>query len=289
LPLSCAIGREKPQGFERKRRGLVEGPTVDRDPAHSRALPGAEPASVSNEQLVAAYRSTGDPRDLDCLLQRNERLIHHVLKRFRTTPEPYEDLFQVARVGLIKAAQRFDPGRGSGFTTYAIAIVEGEVRHHLRDNLLVRQPRWAKNLYARIQQEQQDFYQENKRSPTMEELAEAVNVHEEGILEVIRAYGIADLHSLDEPVAEGAAQPDRRLVRSLRLETFTLPIEDRILLYDAVGALSDLHKKIIYLMFFYDLTQQQVADDLGLTQRTVSREQTKALSRLKAVLSKKIL
>jgi RNA polymerase sigma-B factor len=249
----------------------------------------AHRTKATNEALVAAYQRTGDPQDLDLLLHRNERLVHHVLKRFRTSGEPYEDLFQVARLGLVKAAQRFDGGRGTNFTTYAIAIVDGEVRHHLRDNLLVRQPRWAKALYAKIQLAQQDFYHQYNRSPTIAEVAQAVNVQEEGVLEVIRAYGTADLHSLDEPFSDGSPLPDRRLVRSLRPETFALPIEDRIILYEAVNALSDLHKKIIYLMFFNDLTQQQVADEMGLTQRTVSREQTKALTRLKAVLSKKIL
>ncbi len=164
------------------------------------------------------------------------------------------------------------------------------MRHHLRDNLLLRQPRWAKHLYRQIQQAQHDFHREHQRSPSVRELAEAVNVREEGVLELIRCYGIADLHSLDEPFSEGEpATPDRSAVRSIRHQSFSLPIEDRILLYDALRALSDVHKKIIYLVFFKEMTQQQVADEMGLTQRTVSREQSKALSRLKAVLGRKIL
>ncbi len=106
---------------------------------------------IANEDLVANYRA-GDTESLDVLLRSNEPLLHHVLKRFSHSAEPYEDLFQVARLGLMKAAQRFDTQRGTSFTTYAVAIVDGEVRHYLRDSLLLRQPRWSRGLYQRIQE-----------------------------------------------------------------------------------------------------------------------------------------
>lgn len=244
---------------------------------------------VSNEDLIALYHTNSQVEILEEILRRNEGLLHHTLKRFSYSHEAYEDLFQVARMGLIKAAQRHDCARGSSFATYAMAIVDGEVRHYLRDCLLVRQPRWARALYRRIQEAQTEFYRTAKRSPTLSELAKAVNLREEGVLEVIRVYGALDLHSLDEPLGESdVGSPDRTLMRSVRQETFSLPIEDRIMLYDALGALSDLHKRIVYLLFFRDLSQEEVAQETGLTQRTVSREQSKALARLKAVLGKKL-
>lgn len=244
---------------------------------------------LTNEDLIGAYHQALDVTYLDELLRRNEGLLHHALKRFSYSSEAYEDLFQVARLGLIKAAQRYEREKGNSFATYAIAVVDGEIRHYLRDNLLIRQPRWARGLYQRIQEAQTEFFRAQGRSPTMSELSEAANLQEEGVLEVIRVYGALNLHSLDEPFADsGVDPPDRRLMRSTRQETFSLPIEDRILLYDALAALSDLHKRIIYLMFFKDLTQQEVADEIGMTQRTVSREQSKALARLKIVLGKKI-
>ncbi|MHB1342990.1 MAG: sigma-70 family RNA polymerase sigma factor [Thermoleophilia bacterium] len=247
--------------------------------------PGQEAA---NENLVARYRA-GDTESLDLLLRSNEPLLHHVLKRFAHSAEPYEDLVQVARLGLLKAAQRFDAQRGTSFTTYAVAIVDGEVRHHLRDSLLLRQPRWALGLYQRIQETQADFFQKHDRPPTTSELAALINVREEGILEIIRVHGGLSLHSLDEPFEDSERSVvDKSLVRALRAENFALPVEDRILLYDALGALSDLQKKIVYLLFFGDLTQQEVADEMGLSQRAVSREQVKALGRLKSILTKRI-
>lgn len=252
---------------------------------------GVESSGLTNEELVSTYQLSRDVAVLDQLLQGNEGLIHHVLKRFAHSGEPYEDLFQVARIGLIKAAQRFDLDKSCSFATYAVAIADGEVRHHLRDGLLMRQPRWARALYQRILDTQNEFFHTHKRSPSIKEISEAVNVREEGVLEIIRVYGALDLHSLDEPFDDHqeAATFDRTLVRAVRQETFSLPIEDRITLYDALGVLSDAHKKILYLLFFRELTQQEVANEMGMTQRTVSREQTKALTRLKAILNKKIL
>jgi RNA polymerase sigma-B factor len=282
-------GRDNTYRRERPPRAAAP-PRAERTGQHA-ALSTDDLTELSNEELVRTYQSTHDVTMLDQLLQRNERLIHHVLKRFAHASEPYEDLFQVARIGLIKAAQRFDVDKSCAFATYAVAIADGEVRHHLRDGLLLRQPRWARALYQRILDTQNEFFHTHHRSPTMKELSAAVNVQEEGILEIIRVYGALDLHSLDEPFGDtrDAQGPDRTLMRAVRQETFTLPIEDRITLYDALGVLSDMQKKILYLLFFRDLTQQQVANEMGMTQRTVSREQTKALTRLKAILNKKIL
>jgi RNA polymerase sigma-B factor len=259
----------------------------------SRADPELSPSRPSSaagsDALLREYQLSHAPHLLDQIVQDNDGLLHHVLKRFANAGESYDDMYQVARLGMVKAVQRFDPRRGTAFSTYAVAIVDGEVRHHLRDCLLVREPRWARSLYAHIQEAQDAFYKKNGRFPTIAELAAAVNVQEEGVLEIIRYYGAINLHSLDEPFADaGEAELDRTVVRSLRQEPFSLPIEERIMVHEALQTLSDLHRRIIYGLFFRDLTQQQVADEEGLSQRTVSREQNKALSRLKSVMGTRI-
>jgi RNA polymerase sigma-B factor len=251
-------------------------------------LPEEERAQAGSSALEE-YQSSRRPELLDHIVQENDGLLHHVLKRFAGAGEPYDDLYQVARLGLVKAVQRFDPYRGTAFSTYAVAIVDGEVRHYLRDCLLVREPRWARALYARIQRRQDAFYRDRGHFPTIAELAAAVNVQEEGVLEVLRYYGALSLHSLDEPFGDSTdSELDRTLVRSLRRESFSLPIEDHIVVQQALKKLSDLHRKIIYSLFFRDLTQQEVAEEMGLSQKTVSRERTKALSRLKTLMGTRI-
>ena len=245
---------------------------------------------MENEQLLAVYAETRSPATLDEVVRRNQNLLHHILKRFSYASEPYEDLLQVANLGLIKAAQRFDGGRGVRFSTYATAIVDGELRHHLRDSLLMRQPRWVKKVYHQIQEKSNELSHKLGRPPEVAELAKALNINEDGILEVMNLYSRIQLHSQDEPFtpAELQAEADPHLVHSIRQQTFALPIEDKIALYAALDRLSAFQKRLIYLLFFKDLTQSEVAEEMGLTQKKVSRESIKALGRLKEVMGRKV-
>ena len=245
---------------------------------------------MDNEQLLAAYAEAGSTATLDEIVRRNQNLLHHILKRFAYAGDPYEDLLQVANLGLIKAAQRFDAERGVRFSTYATAIVDGELRHHLRDSLLMRQPRWVKKVYQEIQAKSTELMHKLGRPPEVSELARALNINEAGILEVMNLYARIDLHSRNEPFAPGELDEgaDPRLVHSLRQESFALPIEDRIALYDALDRLSAFQRRLIYLLFFKQLTQTEAADELGLTQKRVSRESIKALGRLKQVLGRRV-
>ena len=245
---------------------------------------------MENEQLLAAYADTGSPATLDEIVRRNQNLLHHILKRFAYAGDPYEDLLQVANLGLIKAAQRFDARRGVRFSTYATAIVDGELRHHLRDSLLLRQPRWVKKIYREIQAKSNELMHKLGRPPEVAELAQALNITEAGILEVTNLYARIDLHGRNEPFVPGELDEgaDPRMVHSLHQNSFALPIEDRITLYDALDKLSAFQRRLIYLLFFKDLTQTEVADELGLTQKKVSRESIKALDRLKEILGRRV-
>ena len=244
---------------------------------------------MNNEQLVAEYAATRSPVSLDQIVRDNQRLLHHVLKRFATADEPYEDLLQVANLGLIKAVQRFDPSKGVRFSTYAVPVIEGEVRHHLRDSLLLRQPRWVKRVYHEIEDAVGNLTRKLGRPPHLSEIAAELNISEAGILEVLNVYARIDLQGLPDSYADGdgpVADPNE--VHSLHLSSFSLPIEDRIALYDALDALTAFQRKLIYLLFFREFTQHEVAAALGLTQKKVSRESIKALARLKQVMTRRV-
>ncbi|RJQ42845.1 MAG: sigma-70 family RNA polymerase sigma factor [Gaiellales bacterium] len=243
-----------------------------------------------NEKLIAEYQQTRDSSVLEEILERNQGLLHSVLKQFSYFPDPYEDLLQVANMGLIKAVQRYDGSRATGFSSYAVAVVDGEIRHYLRDNVLLRRPRWLKRAEQRIEEASLELTRKLKRRPTLKELSDKANISEDGILEIMKARAASDLFTADDPVSCESVnqQPDTRTVHSLRHESFSMPIEDRIALQQAFDTLSDFQRKIVYLLFYKDLTQSQVAEEMGLTQRKVSRESAKALDRLKAVLNTKI-
>lgn len=245
---------------------------------------------MTNEQLVAEYAATRSAATLDQIVRRNQALLHHILKRFATADETYEDLLQVANLGLIKATQRFDPAKGVKFSTYAVPVIEGEVRHHLRDSLLLRQPRWVKKVYAQIEEAVGTLTRRLGRQPHLSEVAAELNISEDGILEVLGLYSRIDLHGLSEPYSDddlkAAANPAQ--VHSLRMATLSLPIEDRIALYDALDVLNAFQRRLIYLLFFREFTQHEVAAALGTTQKKISRESIKALSTLKQVMTRKV-
>ena len=246
---------------------------------------------VTNEQLVARYAATRSAATLDQIVRSNQKLLHHVLKRFAASDEPYEDLVQVANLGLIKAAQRFDPERGVKFSTYAVPVIEGEVT--------ASPARLAAAAPAALGQEglradrrgDQRAHARLGRQPQLGEIAEELNISEAGILEVLGLYARIDLHGLDE-LDPGRGRPRQRprgrsAVAASRV--FALPIEDRIALYDALDKLSTFERKLIYLLFFREFTQHEVAAALGLTQKKVSRESIKALGRLKSIMTRKII
>ncbi len=253
-------------------------------------FPGAGKIDRHNKQLIGEYQKSKDLRLLSLIVERNQGLLHTVLKRFSYFPDPYEDLLQVANLGLIKAVQRFDISRGIEFSSYATAIVDGEVRHYLRDSVLMRQPRWLRKLSGQIEEASVELTRTLKRTPTLKEIAEKVNVSQKGILEVLRVDASVGLHPLNDPPACALAEsePDASRVHSLRYQTFSLPVEDRIILEQALDALSSFQRKIVFLLFYRGLTQSEVAAEMGMTQRNVSRESAKALGRMKAILNTKI-
>ena len=259
---------------------------------HDKILPFPLTKSIEEEiiALIEQYQATGDENLLETIIRRNQGLLHSILRRFTYFPDPYEDLLQVANLGLIRAVQRFDTKRGIKFSSYATAIVDGEIRHHLRDTVLMKQPRWLRNLEKVIEAASLELSRKLKRRPTIEEIAKKVNIQVEGVREIFKYSAAARLHSIDddlnrENLLDGISTEK---IASQHYESFTLPIEDRIAIEEALATLSSLHKKIVYLLFYKELTQTEIAKVLGLNQRKVSRESTKALDRLRAVLKTKI-
>ncbi len=216
-------------------------------------------------RLIHAYRNDGDSRAVEELLSMHERLLNSIVRRHsRTSGEPYEDLLQVGSVGLLKAVQGYEADGGARFASYAYAMIDGEIRHHHRDTRIVKRPRWAQSLYARISEAEARLTEKLGRSPSVEEVSVEANITPEGILEVKKLFHETDASSLEE-------ESDLSVVRSLRHESFALPIEDRIVLEQALDSLSEFQRKVVYLFFYKDLTQTEIGQHLGMSQRKVSR------------------
>ncbi len=237
-----------------------------------------ENASVIH--LVEAYRERGDQRAFERILALHDKLLNSIVRRYAASSgEPYEDLLQVGYVGLIKAVNGYETGSKASFSSYAYSRIDGELQHHLRDTALMKKPRWARSLYSRISEATTRLTSELGRPPLIEEIAKEVNVTPEGVVEVMKLFLDTNVCSLDEQ-QYGEGEPDLSAIKSLQYETFSLPIEDRIALEQALESLTELQRKVVYLFFYKDLSQTEIGRMLSLPQRKISRiiaSATKAL------------
>jgi RNA polymerase sigma-B factor len=229
--------------------------------------------------LIVAYRDRGDRRAVERLLSMHARLLSHLVGRYAAcSEEPYEDLHQVGCVGLMKAINGYRLDSEAKFSSYAYSMIEGEIKHHLRDAALVKKPRWARGLHARVTEATTRLTSELGRPPLREEVAAEVNVTPEGVSELMKLFCDTEVMSLD---GGGVEEVDVSAIKSLRHEAFSLPVEDRILVEQALESLNELQRKVVYLFFYKDLCQTEIGKKLGLSQRKTSRTVASAVKVLK--------
>src|SRR5215213_9707411 len=176
--------------------------------------------------LIEAYRERGDRRAVERLLSMNVKILNHLARRYAaSSDEPYEDLLQVGYVGIMKAVNSYRLDSEAKFSSYAYSMIEGEIKHHLRDTALVKRPRWARSLHSKVSEATSRLAVELGRPPLVEEVASEVNITPEGVTELMKLFGDTDVLLLDAGEDE---EVDVSAIKSLRYETFSLPVEDRI-------------------------------------------------------------
>jgi RNA polymerase sigma-B factor len=242
---------------------------------------GNRAANDSVVGLIEAYRERGDRRAIERVLDLNTKILHHLARRYAgSSDESFEDILQVGYVGLMKAVNNFRLDSEARFSSYAYAMIEGEIRHHLRDTERVKKPRWARALYSQVCKANARLSAELGRPPLVEEIAREVNVTPKGIVELMKIFRDSTVVSLDG--SEGQETADLSTIRSVQHESFSLPIEERIQLEQALASLSEIQRKVVYLFFYQDLCQTEIGKKLGLSQRKTSRTIASALKALKS-------
>jgi RNA polymerase sigma-B factor len=230
--------------------------------------------------LIEAYRERGDRRAVEQIFSMNVKVLNHIVRKyFSSSDESYEDLLQVGYVGMMKAVNGYKLDSEAKFSSYAYSMIEGEIKHHLRDTVLVKRPRWARSLHVRVSEATSRLTAERGRQPLIEEVADEVNVTPEGVTELMKLFSNTDVLSLDGGDDD---EIDVSAIKSLRYETFSLPVEDRILLEQALDSLTELQRKVVYLFFYKDLCQTEIGKRLGLSQRKTSRTVASAVKTLKS-------
>ena len=232
----------------------------------------------------AEYRATQSRDIRDELILEHIGLARSLARRYSGRGESVDDLEQVATVGLLKAVERFDPERGLAFTTFAVPTITGEIKRHFRDRgWATRVPRGLQDLALRLTRAVQELGHELGRSPSVDELAAALEVSTEMVLEAMEANRSYSAASLDAPASddENASGLDRVLGE---LDPGMEAVEREMVVHDLLETLSDRDRQIVQLRFFEGLTQSEIAERINISQMHVSRLLARALSTLRGQL-----
>jgi RNA polymerase sigma-B factor len=217
----------------------------------------------------------------DQLVETHLPLVEYLARRFRNRGELHDDLVQVATIGLIKSVDRFDLERGVEFSTYATPTIVGEIKRHFRDKgWAIRVPRRLQELKLSLAKATSELSQRNGRSPTVAELAVFLEMSEDDILEGLESANAYSTVSLDTPESgdsDSLAVADTLGVIDESLEG----VEYRESLKPLLDQLPPREKRILLLRFFGNLTQSQIATDLGISQMHVSRLLARTLAQLR--------
>jgi len=244
-----------------------------------------EPRPNDDARLVQ-YAASRDRGLRDEILAVYAPLVDAILPDFSRAGVPLEDLRQVGFLGLLSAVELFDPARGIKFKTYAGYLIRGEMLHFIRDHgSTIRQPRWLRRLNRRIEEAVGQFVGQRRRYPTMAELARRLNIREAGLLELLKTREAVRTLSLDAESEDEPPDFNPRRVRHEVYVSFQLPIEDKIVLYQAVERLNLLQRRVLFYLFFRGLSQPEAARRIGISQRQVSRLLGRSLDRLRALLA----
>jgi RNA polymerase sigma-B factor len=244
------------------------------------------PPQDDADTLMARYVEAPTPEIRERVVAACTPLVRRIASEFVFSGVPTDDLIQVGYIGLLNAIAAFDPTRGAKFATYASYLIRGEIRHYLRDQRdTIRRPRWLQKINTQIEDAVGKYVSENGRFPGVEDLSQELNIEEEGLLEVLRTREVLRTVSLEGGEEDGGdLRVDRDRIRHRSHVSFQLPIEDRVVLMEAMESLNSLQRKVLYYLFYTDLTQMEAAKRIGISQKHVSRVLASALAKLRGLM-----
>jgi RNA polymerase sigma-B factor len=231
--------------------------------------------------LFARYLDKRDPVDREVLVERFLPLARQLARRYQRPEEPFDDLFQVACLGLVKAIDRFD--LEVAFSSYAVPTILGEIKRYFRDRTWsVRVPRDLQELALKVDRAVSDLSLDLHRQPTVEEIAAKVGAEEEDVLEALEASGAYKATSLEAPRGSEEDSGDT-LGDTLGTEEHGFALaEDRATIEHLMRSITPREREVLRLRFAEDLTQAEIGERIGVSQMQVSRIIRQSVGRLRA-------
>ena len=229
--------------------------------------------------LLKKYQETKEKEYLDEAILGNLKLVLSIVNKFSRRSDNLDDLFQIGTIGLIKAINNFDVTQDVRFSTYAVPMIEGEIRRYLRDSSFLRVSRQIKDLAYKYMKEKEYYINEFGKNPTNEELSKLLDVSEYQIVEAIEST--MPLSSLDEPIYNDF--DDSILLQDIVPNH--VDEHERMITYfsleQGIDELNDLEKRIIKKRYYEGLSQVEIAEEFNISQAQVSRLEKNALQFLK--------
>jgi len=241
------------------------------------SLPGPDKSRsslerVDDQTLFREWHADRDRGAREELVQRHLGLARKLAARYARANEPFDDLFQVASLGLVKAIDRFDPERGIAFSSFAVPTIVGELKRHFRDKgWSLHVPRGTLELALRVQEATTALGSKTGRSPTVDEIAEHLQVGTEQVLDALEALAARHAASLDVPVDDSGDDSATRHETIGAEDDGYAAIDTSASLADAVRRLPMVDRRVFMLRYRYELTQNEIAEQVGVSQMQVSR------------------
>ena len=217
----------------------------------------------------------GDKEARDTLFKENTGLIYSAARRFLGRGVEMEDLFQIGSIGLLKAVDKFDPA----FSTYAIPMIIGEMKRFFRDDGMIKVSRAIKECRHRVYQAREKIERESGREPTIQELSETLGIAAEEVAMALESA--VNVESIYKTVYQGEGTDISLIDKIPEKKDEQENLLNRIFLEELLGELKSEERRLIYMRYFRDMTQTQVAEVLGISQVQVSRMEKRILEKLR--------
>ncbi|MFA5525160.1 MAG: SigB/SigF/SigG family RNA polymerase sigma factor [Tissierellales bacterium] len=243
---------------------------------------------LTSKELFKIYSENKDYHIREELIKRHLYIAEILSKKYVNRGIDYDDIYQVACVGLIYAVDRYDISKGYEFSSFATPTIIGEIKKHFRDKgWAIRVPRRIQELSKKINVSKNTLIQTLQRTPTVAELAEYLQCTSEDILEAMEASKVYTPHSLDVAFDSNGEDKDINLAELIgEDDKYFMTIENNDFLKKNIEKLNDMEKKILYDRYFNKKTQFQIANELNISQMTVSRMEKKIIEKFQKELKK---
>jgi RNA polymerase sigma-B factor len=240
--------------------------------------------ATESEELFVRWQKQHDQRAREQLVERFLPLARKLARRYAGAREPFDDLVQVASLGLVKAVDRFDVSRGTAFSSFAVPTILGELKRYFRDlGWSVHVPRGAQEQALKVEEAQQQLTSRTGRPPTVDELAQYLELSVEDVLDGLETAGAHHSTSLDAPRDEIDGE-STTLAEAFGADDEHYELVDAtVTISTAARELPARERRVLALRFVEDLTQTQIADEIGVSQMQVSRILRRALGRLREI------